>query len=754
MSFYSRNNRAIRWMVCVGMALMIVLSALPFDQAYAEGATTSSLDTMDTFVYSEDSSLFANPERGWYRAYETDDIWSIDKLRGLGITMILLEANLKDYKTGPIADAKLTEIRNGFNLARKYGLQVMFRAAYDFDGVAQPDPTSLTVITGHIAQLKNIFYENEDILYCVQAGFLGPWGEWHNSYYGDPPSLQARKTVLFALMEAVPKSRSIQVRRPMFIRDIFASEPTGSSLSIATAYNQSNLARTGYHDDALLSSESESGTYVDSKYTRQAELNWTDNHNRYTPFVAESNKVSTYSDPNNAIFELNKLHAQIINIDYHPDVISKWKSTTYGSMSTYNYVTQRMGYRLILQDASINTGLVKGGALRLQLRIRNDGFGNLINDRNLEVVLSNGSQTYAAKVNDDPRQWFRENGVMTKDFYFSIPSGIGSGSWSIYLNLPNASASLAKNPLYSVRFANSGMWVAEKGYNLIKSGITFGEPTASGTVSSFEQITREAAERLIDMQDASAPVVTTAPTATPTASPVTTPESTATPEPTGTPVATVEPTATATPEATGTVAPTQTATPVPTASPDSVFEGTVSGVTASPASYNSIKVAWSALSGAEKYEVFRASSSSGTFSMIASTTSLSYTNRSVSTGSTYYYKVRAYRVVDGSRVYSTYSDTVSSAAKPSKPAPVRGTKLSSSRIKVTWGAVAGATKYELWRSTSSSGTYSLVATTGSAYFTNTGLRSGRTYYYKVRAYRTVGSRKVYGAFSPVVAARS
>ncbi len=761
--------------VCVFTAIFLVVGLLPLERASAEGAATA-IEEMETISYSEDQSMFTNPERGWYRPYETDDIWSIDKLRSQGITMILLEANLKDYKTGPISDAKLNEIRNGFNLARKNGLQVMFRAAYDFDGVLKPEPTSLSIITGHIAQLKSIFYDNEDILYCVQAGFLGPWGEWHNSYYGDPPSLESRKAVMSALLDAVPQSRPIQVRRPMFIRDMYAT--SGNTLSLASAFSQSALARTGYHDDALLSSESESGTYVDKNYTRQDELNWTDNHNRYAPFVGESNKVSSYSDPNNAIYELNKLHAQSLNIDYHPDVLSKWKSTTYGSSSTFNYVTQRLGYRFVMQNASINTNLLKGGALHLKLVFRNDGFGNLVNARKVEVVLSNGQQTYTAQVDDDPRYWFRENGVMTKDFYFSIPSGIGGGLWSIYLNLPNGSASLAANPLYSVRFANTGMWVQEKGYNLIKGGLLIAAGASTGSVTAFEQISKDRAQMLFDsvsvteqIPTATQASATAVPVESPTASPTSSPAvpdaaptvspssvTTAAPtvsQPTQTPAVTPTQTAAITPTPTlkPTPTPTSTPTPTPTAKPSTGFASAVSGVSATASSYNSIRISWSPLSGAEKYQLYRATSQSGSYSLIATTSSLSYTNKSLKTGTNYYYKVRAYRTVNRSKVYSPFSNVVYAAAAPTKPVSLKVAKSSSTRARVSWGAVTGTTRYELWRATAPNGSYSKVTTTRSTINTISGLRSGRTYYYKVRAYRTVGSKKVYGAFSQVISGR-
>jgi hypothetical protein len=67
--------------------------------------------------------------------------------------------------------------------------------------------------------------------------------------------------------------------------------------------------------------------------------------------------------------------------------------------------------------------------------------------------------------------------------------------------------------------------------------------------------------------------------------------------------------------------------------------------------------------------------------------------------------------------------------------------------------VTGATKYEVWRSMSRTGTYTRITTTASAYYSNTKLAAGKYYYYKVRAYRQVGSKKVYSGWSGVVCAK-
>jgi hypothetical protein len=75
-------------------------------------------------------------------------------------------------------------------------------------------------------------------------------------------------------------------------------------------------------------------------------------------------------------------------------------------------------------------------------------------------------------------------------------------------------------------------------------------------------------------------------------------------------------------------------------------------------------------------------------------------------------------------------------------------------ITASWSAVSGASGYEVWRSTSATGTFALIRTTTSTSYTDTGLTVGQTYYYEVRASLLVGTTKVYGAFSTAVSTLS
>ena len=145
---------------------------------------------------------------------------------------------------------------------------------------------------------------------------------------------------------------------------------------------------------------------------------------------------------------------------------------------------------------------------------------------------------------------------------------------------------------------------------------------------------------------------------------------------------------------------------------------------------------WSAVTGASKYHVYRAGSQNGTYKYIGSTTKTGYTDTNASAGYAYYYKVKAISNVK-STANSSYSTVVKATCHCAKP--VVKITTSSGKPKLTWNAVAGAGKYEVYRATSKNGTYTKMSTTTNRSYTNTNARAGTTYYYKVKAISRVRS---------------
>ena len=166
------------------------------------------------------------------------------------------------------------------------------------------------------------------------------------------------------------------------------------------------------------------------------------------------------------------------------------------------------------------------------------------------------------------------------------------------------------------------------------------------------------------------------------------------------------------------------------------------------ASTGKIKLTWDAVSGADKYDVYRATSKDGTYSLLTTTSKTTVTNTKTTAGNTYYYKVKALKS-DVSAATSAFSTVVSRTCDCAQPVVTASNVASTGKIKLTWDAVSGADKYEIYRATSKTGTYSLLTTTTKTTVTNTKTTAGKTYYYKVRALSNKSSSAT-GAYSAVV----
>ena len=161
-------------------------------------------------------------------------------------------------------------------------------------------------------------------------------------------------------------------------------------------------------------------------------------------------------------------------------------------------------------------------------------------------------------------------------------------------------------------------------------------------------------------------------------------------------------------------------------------------------------IKWTAVSGASKYYVYRSGSSNGTYKYVGTTTATNYTDNKANAGYTYYYKVKAVsKVSSGANSY--YSVVIGATCHCARPSVKITTVNGSPRL--TWNAVAGANKYEVYRATSKNGSYTKMFTTSNLSYTNTSAKAGTTYYYKVKAVSKVKST-ANSAFSTVVSIRA
>lgn len=145
-----------------------------------------------------------------------------------------------------------------------------------------------------------------------------------------------------------------------------------------------------------------------------------------------------------------------------------------------------------------------------------------------------------------------------------------------------------------------------------------------------------------------------------------------------------------------------------------------------------VALKWNKLKTINNYEVYRATSKSGKYTMLGRTANNVYTDVNVEVGKTYYYKVRGYVNYDGEYFYTKYCSALSAKFQLEKPS-INVSQVSLEGVQVSWNSVSKADSYKVYRATSKNGTYKLISTLSQNYYIDNNVSINKTYYYRVRA---------------------
>ncbi len=154
-----------------------------------------------------------------------------------------------------------------------------------------------------------------------------------------------------------------------------------------------------------------------------------------------------------------------------------------------------------------------------------------------------------------------------------------------------------------------------------------------------------------------------------------------------------------------------------------------------------MKASWNTVTGASGYTVYRRVYSKGKWSgwtVLKKTSAVSYSDKSVSSGYNYQYKVLAYS--EGYTGSYVASGTVQHLSTPKVTV-----SNASSGVKAKWKKVSGAEKYKVYRRVYSSGKWSgwkKISTTSKTSYSDKKVSSGKKYQYYVKAY----NEKTYSSY--------
>ena len=179
-----------------------------------------------------------------------------------------------------------------------------------------------------------------------------------------------------------------------------------------------------------------------------------------------------------------------------------------------------------------------------------------------------------------------------------------------------------------------------------------------------------------------------------------------------------------------------------------------SNLAVSVVSSSQLNLVWVDHSGIETgFKVERSTSSGSGFSQIGTTAAndVTYSSTGLSSGTTYYYRVRAYNGA-GNSGYSNTAHATTKDVIPGAPTSLTATAVSSSEIDLTWVKGSGNPDgIKVERSTDNVTFVQIVQLGNVTTYNNTGLAGNVRYYYRVRAFNTAGNSAYSGTANDTTA---
>ncbi|WP_461150671.1 DUF4832 domain-containing protein [Spirosoma pulveris] len=475
-------------------------------------------------TYAQSQQDFPNPERGFYIPISTSSARFVpldlaklityrtqDQRMGkasytIHCSLIYRSYRLETFKNSPLSDDFLQKLNKDFAIARQAGVKLILRFAYTDQANSGNCPdqykicppygdASKAVVLAHINQLRPLLQQHADVIAVLQMGFIGIWGEnYFTDYFGDAStnglgvvpdsSWQDRHQVLAALLNALPKDRMVQVRTPQ-IKQRFIYGPkapvTSAAMDVRDAYRDTDRARIGFHNDCFLASADDYGTFYDVGHSSAKRgpataplRRYMAQDSRYTAVGGETcdDAFSPQNDcapMGRAEQEMALMHYSYLNASYNNEVNNDWQ--TQGCMDN---IRRRLGYRFVLQSATIPGHIKAGQPLRVELALTNVGYSALFNPRPLQLVLRNVADGTLHRVTLEQDTRRLSPGRHQLRHVLQLPTAVKAGRYELLLNLPDGYPSLAQNPAYSIRLANTGLWEEQTGFNKLNHTLVVG----------------------------------------------------------------------------------------------------------------------------------------------------------------------------------------------------------------------------------------------------------------------------------------
>lgn len=433
-------------------------------------------------------------QRGYSDAHV---IQALRDWKAYGTTIFQGYCYLDPWIDQPLPQEMLDRLTASCAALRASGYKVLLRFAYEKDVSRTVGPSPSTIL-GHVRQLAPVLRANADVIYVLQEGLIGAWGEGHNSAI--PPTWKDRNDILAAVLEAWPPDRMTMVRVTPY-KDAFLSSNSLPRLTAALAFTTNACARVGFHNDGFMAGPTDGSTFAKAApgdrdfdyWTRDSawvpvdgELFWSDQSwpdgtvsvngwaaaqrlrlHHFTTFslahsssVYESRPLSMDAWKTQAV---TRVMAEAANMPVSDGYFQNTDGTEV-SRSAFDYIRDHLGYRVELASAAFPAAVNTTNAFELEVRLFNRGFSTFINPRPVWLVLldNSGAVALESPLGIDARDWQPWTPgdkqypvpVHRLKARLNLPAQLRPGSYRLALWLPDGSETLRRTSAYAVRCAN------------------------------------------------------------------------------------------------------------------------------------------------------------------------------------------------------------------------------------------------------------------------------------------------------------
>lgn len=408
--------------------------------------------------------------------------------------------------------------------ARENNIKLLLRFAYQYDqsdsgGTVRPGEkgeAKQSIMMAHLDQLKPFIEKNKDIIYAIQAGMIGAWGEWHS--YSDSGEYAIDEAALLKkLIEVTPENLTLQVRNPNY------------KVKYGAGLSESQLKRIGHHNDAVFgvyqawTGGINPGTSLYKTITEEApyfpidgEMFWGWQINSGgTPANAFADSARTEIKWQNIIGQLAEQRFTTFSLHHSyretegssgsgpfsysmdkwkqrkvtPAILdsmglfysNEWFKNSSGKTverNAFEYLRDYLGYRISIQNFSAKGKLNRGNAVSVSVNLINNGFSAAFNIESGFAVLDANGKVISTVKAGTPSEWHsRTPGVhaehTSKGFQTIGSANKITHNVSANIKLPN-SAGVYRIAFYAkstngqfVNFANK--MDVKNGYHILQS---------------------------------------------------------------------------------------------------------------------------------------------------------------------------------------------------------------------------------------------------------------------------------------------